>query len=1024
MATANTAIKITSLPPIGNNIAPSTIIPVVNMAGAPVTQRANLQITGNLILAGAGTANFVPAGLANLAYAVVNSNQSNITRLGNLNINTFKVTGGTNGQYLQTDGTGNLAWVTGGGNGNGVVGGSNRQIQFNNAGNFGGSSGLTWNSSTGVLSTLNLSVSTDAIIYGNTALTNLNVAGNLTSNNIFTDNYYYANGDPFSGGGFSNKIYNGNSYANINVADGNLVVNANSQQWTFDTTGNLTAPGNIQMSNISGIYSSSAGYVVGLQMSNTEPSVKLVANNHEWQFNSNGVLKFPIGFSSTYPAITMAESANLLIQGYEASGFSENGGNVIVSGGSAGDGGNNGNATIFGQQVAIQTQLSTDLGSPTYSWIFGTTGNLTLPTNFAGIYYPNGSPFAAAPVNTGNITFSDTTLFGPSGGADNYSVYIKPSGNYTSTLQILPTFDNDIHLFEKSGNGITLGNYGENQISVTGPNSANSNITLQASGNTWTFESTGNLTLPGDIVSKENANFVIYANAGAHTFTFASDGTFYAPDNVVLGGTSIYIGPGANTLTDINNAVFIASSSGTAYIQAAITNVSDIGSADWVAYGHYGNDNGGWVDVGFTSSGYNDSNYTIVGQGDGSLIVETYYDGQAPGGRGGNLIIATGSQGTVNDIIFGTGGFLTANIFGRISDSNNSLEITRAGASITFPDNTVQTTAYTGSGGGAGATGATGPIGSTGATGIGTAGATGATGIGTDGATGATGETGATGVGTDGATGATGIGTDGATGATGETGATGVGTDGATGATGVGTDGATGATGDTGATGVGTGTENKIFNGTSYANVASSNGNLEIGINSNTWNFDTAGTLTVPGNISGANIVTANIVSLVSSIDGDINSVGNVNITANGNIWKFDTTGNLTTPGNINLGNAALQSFGSNYVLTANSQNYNTAVSMTDGGGVAITSVNTGVQVTSGANVWLFNTTGSLTFPDSTVQTTAYPGSNNIPINWTTAPVSNTSLGTPGQAAYDNTGDMFVCVAANTWARFIGTTSW
>ena len=186
MATSNSAIKITELPNIGNNIAASTLIPVVNMAGVPITQKANLQITGNLILAGAGGAQFVPAAVANLAYTVVNSYQPNITRVGNLNINTFKVTGGVNGQYLQTDGAGNLSFVSGGGSGNGVVGGSNTQIQFNNAGNFGGSTGLTWNSSTGVLSTLKFSVSSDATIYGDTALTNLNVAGNFTTNNIYT----------------------------------------------------------------------------------------------------------------------------------------------------------------------------------------------------------------------------------------------------------------------------------------------------------------------------------------------------------------------------------------------------------------------------------------------------------------------------------------------------------------------------------------------------------------------------------------------------------------------------------------------------------------------------------------------------------------------------------------------------------------------------------------------------------------------------------------------------------------------
>ena len=160
----------------------------------------------------------------------------------------------------------------------------------------------------------------------------------------------------------------------------NLVLNAGLNSWSFGGNGNLTAPGNIQMSNISGIYSTTAGYTVGLRMSNTEPSVKLVAHNHEWQFNSNGVLKFPIAYASE-PTITMAESANLLIQGYKASGFSENGGNVIVSGGSAGDGGNNGNANIFGQQVTVQTQLSTDLGSPAYSWTFDADGNLRLPDN-------------------------------------------------------------------------------------------------------------------------------------------------------------------------------------------------------------------------------------------------------------------------------------------------------------------------------------------------------------------------------------------------------------------------------------------------------------------------------------------------------------------------------------------------------------------------------------------------------------------------------------------------------------------
>ena len=54
-------------------------------------------------------------------------------------------TAGTNGYYLQTDGLGNTTWAAGGGGGGGSPGGSTTQIQYNNAGSFGGSPGFTFN---------------------------------------------------------------------------------------------------------------------------------------------------------------------------------------------------------------------------------------------------------------------------------------------------------------------------------------------------------------------------------------------------------------------------------------------------------------------------------------------------------------------------------------------------------------------------------------------------------------------------------------------------------------------------------------------------------------------------------------------------------------------------------------------------------------------------------------------------------------------------------------------------------------
>jgi hypothetical protein len=93
--------------------------------------------------------------------------------LGNLSANTspnvslgyvgnIHIFGGTNGQVLTTDGLGNLAWQTTTSNGNGVPGGSNSQIQYNDNGLFGGSPYFTFNSAT----------------------TTLTVAGDLIANSI------------------------------------------------------------------------------------------------------------------------------------------------------------------------------------------------------------------------------------------------------------------------------------------------------------------------------------------------------------------------------------------------------------------------------------------------------------------------------------------------------------------------------------------------------------------------------------------------------------------------------------------------------------------------------------------------------------------------------------------------------------------------------------------------------------------------------------------------------------------------
>lgn len=106
----------------------------------------------------------------NLTLSIENINVSGNSYIANANITSnvedTHILGGTNGYVLQTDGTGNLSWTAqGGGGGNGVPGGSNTQVQFNDAGTFGGNAGFTFNKLNGNVNMLG----------------NLIVAGNLVA---------------------------------------------------------------------------------------------------------------------------------------------------------------------------------------------------------------------------------------------------------------------------------------------------------------------------------------------------------------------------------------------------------------------------------------------------------------------------------------------------------------------------------------------------------------------------------------------------------------------------------------------------------------------------------------------------------------------------------------------------------------------------------------------------------------------------------------------------------------------------
>ena len=90
------------------------------------------------------------------------------------------------------------------------------------------------------------------------------------------------------------------------------------------------------------------------------------------------------------------------------------------------------------------------------------------------------------------------------------------------------------------------------------------------------------------------------------------------------------------------------------YTQVAFQNqnAGNAASTDFIAYADNGTDNDGYIDMGITSSTFDDPTFTITGANDGYIFMV------APDGTTGNgdLVIATGDTGTRNAIVFAAGG--------------------------------------------------------------------------------------------------------------------------------------------------------------------------------------------------------------------------------------------------------------------------------------------------------------------------------------------------------------------------------
>jgi hypothetical protein len=175
-----------------------------------------------------------------------------------------------------------------------------------------------------------------------------------------------------------------------------------------------------------------------------------------------------------------------------------------------------------------------------------------------------------------------------------------------------------------------------------------------------------------------NANKVLTTNGSTASWTDS-------PTFASLSPTIIYVGTGAaafNLSAGLTSptGVFNVTSANDSFGQLAVHNASSSSSTDIIAYANNGVDGAGWIDMGITGATFSSATYGITGPHDGYIFMS------APTGTSGagNLVIATGDNGTANKIVFAAGGYSSGTTQMEITpDENVHIEINTPSTSAT-----------------------------------------------------------------------------------------------------------------------------------------------------------------------------------------------------------------------------------------------------------------------------------------------------------------------------------------------------
>ena len=311
---------------------------------------------------------------------------------------------------------------------------------------------------------------------------------------LFTDDTFTTPIDgtswtPYVNGG---TAVSAGTYLDLTIQGGNVSVNSNINTWTFDTTGNVTIPGNIvgtatiridnrATGNSADINlfaadditlqardrtagSGSEGGDINIYAGDSAEDGDSSGGDVEIYAGNGGPANVDFGGAGGFITIQTGRGGDASTTGNFSA---EDGGDLTLRAGDAGS--NNGNIArgALGGEVVIEAgdstgnlivggsiNLRTGAGGanaaagaviidipasdqgPGGEWIFDATGNLVLPSGTPSINYANGAPYGGGG-NTGDITFVNTTISAPNEDSINIQA-LNNDGIVNSSVELDP----------------------------------------------------------------------------------------------------------------------------------------------------------------------------------------------------------------------------------------------------------------------------------------------------------------------------------------------------------------------------------------------------------------------------------------------------------------------------------------------------------------------------------------------------------------------------------------------------------